>query len=91
MGRDVQRDERQQRDEGEAQPPANDAVANDERDRERRRGQRQGRDQRRAQTMPFRKSAISAAVSVTGTSMLLDPPLASRSGLTPRDPAEATV
>src|SRR5581483_5779106 len=41
--------------------------------------------------MPLRKSAISAAVSVTGTSAGFDPPFASRSGLTPRDPADETV
>jgi hypothetical protein len=41
--------------------------------------------------MPLRKAAISAGVRVTVTRAGFDPPLASRSGLTPRDPADATV
>src|SRR5262245_38288590 len=41
--------------------------------------------------MPLRNSPISAAVTVTATTPLFGPPRASRSGLTPRDPADAIV
>src|SRR5215831_9647517 len=40
--------------------------------------------------MPFAKAAISAGVTVTATTSLLGPPLASRSVLTPRDPPDDT-
>jgi hypothetical protein len=41
--------------------------------------------------MPLRNAAISLELSVTLTGALFGPPLASRSGLTPRDPADDTV
>ena len=86
----------------EQQPPPDDRIADDEHqgDERPRRApasdvemrERMRRSRHDAQpAMPFRNSAISAAVTVTTTSVLFGPPLASRSGLTPRDPADDTV
>jgi hypothetical protein len=41
--------------------------------------------------MPLRNAFTSALVTDTTTSVLIGPPFASRSGLTPRDQADETV
>ena len=81
--------------EREPELPLDETVEREADDRERRGQCRDAHDQvirdSGDQAIPFWNSAMSLWPIFTGTRFLFGPPTASRSGLTPRAPAEATV